>query len=566
MICSKLFAGNLPELINEIIQYFHRDYQTLHSCILVNRLWCRLAIPLLWEDPFSIPTRNYHFIEIYLHNLNEEDKTQLNKIGINNNIFPTNTLFNYPSFIKCLKSCKIGYSIEKWITAVRTSIQGQEHPVQITNLLFPHLNFIQNSRLIFKLLFKIFIENEANLHTFEAEIFSEFDCDYFNDAFELILQNPNFINNIKILNLDFDTTFANMTRNYPFLRFLYYNCNSISSLYFQFPAYHADNILTEIYLSQIINSQQNLKKILFGCSNFPLRHSLLSLKNSKCSNTLNTIIFFDVDFKNTNILKEVFEQLNVLESIHIHYCYSLDSDFIQQIINMNKPFKLKSLFMDEVIHIKSLELLFQKSGDYLENFGFELLSRNESKESKQQLLEIITKYCTKIKFLDLNSGLDNLNIYSVFNLIKNIQQNLNYLSIDVLNYYNQINIIELSSIILLNLGQILPFKLEYLNLKLTINPSDLVVFLKNSQNSFIKKLLICNKIQGKIDDILPYIKEYIMKKKRVEYLAIVRTFSETSENLFSLKNEVEEFELNNIQVLNYSDLYIQILDFIKESD
>ena len=64
MACSKLFSGDLPELINEIIQYFHNDFSTLHSCILVNRLWCRLAIPLLWEDPFSIPTENYHFIKI----------------------------------------------------------------------------------------------------------------------------------------------------------------------------------------------------------------------------------------------------------------------------------------------------------------------------------------------------------------------------------------------------------------------------------------------------------------------------------------------------------------------
>uniref|UniRef100_U9SKW5 Uncharacterized protein n=1 Tax=Rhizophagus irregularis (strain DAOM 181602 / DAOM 197198 / MUCL 43194) TaxID=747089 RepID=U9SKW5_RHIID len=50
-------------------------------------------------------------------------------------------------------------------------------------------------------------------------------------------------------------------------------------------------------------------------------------------------------------------------------------------------------------------------------------------------------------------------------------------------------------------------------------------------------------------DILPYIKEYIMKKKRVKYLAIMNTFIKDSatvniksEDLFSLKNEVKEFE------------------------
>src|SRR5256884_3680164 len=106
MSCSKIFSGDLPELTNEIIQYF-RDPSTLHSCILVNRLWCRLAIPLLWEDPFSFPTKNRQFIKIYLCNLNEDDKTKLNEYGINYKLLPSNTLFNYPSFIKYLDIWKI---------------------------------------------------------------------------------------------------------------------------------------------------------------------------------------------------------------------------------------------------------------------------------------------------------------------------------------------------------------------------------------------------------------------------------------------------------------------------
>src|ERR1700743_3446532 len=103
MACSKLFSGDLPELINEVIQYFHHDYKTLHSCILVNRLWCRLTIPLLWEDPFSIKLpKNYYFINIYLYNLSDDDKIKLNNYKINDDLFTlNNTLFNYPSFIQC---------------------------------------------------------------------------------------------------------------------------------------------------------------------------------------------------------------------------------------------------------------------------------------------------------------------------------------------------------------------------------------------------------------------------------------------------------------------------------
>ena len=77
MSCSKIFSGDLPELIYEIIKYFKNDFSTLHSCILINKLWCRLAIPLLWEDPFSIPNQYYHYIEIYLRHIMKMDRQNL---------------------------------------------------------------------------------------------------------------------------------------------------------------------------------------------------------------------------------------------------------------------------------------------------------------------------------------------------------------------------------------------------------------------------------------------------------------------------------------------------------
>jgi hypothetical protein len=116
MACSKIFLGDLPELINKIIQYFHYDYKTLHSCILVNRLWCRLTIPLLWEDPFSIKfPKNYSFIDTYLCFLNEDSKAKFDEYGINDKLLPSNsTLFNYPNFIKYLYTDKIFCSIKYW--------------------------------------------------------------------------------------------------------------------------------------------------------------------------------------------------------------------------------------------------------------------------------------------------------------------------------------------------------------------------------------------------------------------------------------------------------------------
>ncbi|RIA91672.1 hypothetical protein C1645_821679 [Glomus cerebriforme] len=170
---SKIFFEDLPEITNEIIQYFHHDYKTLYSCILINRSWCRLAIPLLWEDPFSKKyPKNYHFIEVLLHNLNEDDKTELHEYEINSELFPSNTLFNYPSFIKSLNIKKIMFSIKKWVTTFGTSTTAPSYFIQNTPSC---LNF-----LIFKLLFKIFIETKVNLYTFEAEDISDSPCNSYN--------------------------------------------------------------------------------------------------------------------------------------------------------------------------------------------------------------------------------------------------------------------------------------------------------------------------------------------------------------------------------------------------
>ena len=83
MACSKLFSGDLPEISTYIIQNLRNNINTLYSLSLVNRFWCRLAIPLLWEDPFSIRYQENltsHFLDTYFLFLNNNDKSKVNKI------------------------------------------------------------------------------------------------------------------------------------------------------------------------------------------------------------------------------------------------------------------------------------------------------------------------------------------------------------------------------------------------------------------------------------------------------------------------------------------------------
>ncbi|CAB5199755.1 unnamed protein product [Rhizophagus irregularis] len=160
MTCSKIFSGDLPELTYEIIKYFQNDYPTLHSCILVNKLWCHLAIPLLWENPFSIYVKNHNFIGIYLHNINDDLKTKFNKYKVINNSLPSRTLFNYPKFLKYLNTYGFIFSIQKWF----------ESPIKTASL--ENISYLTDFYIMIDIcvsLFKIFIENEVNLHTLEID-------------------------------------------------------------------------------------------------------------------------------------------------------------------------------------------------------------------------------------------------------------------------------------------------------------------------------------------------------------------------------------------------------------
>src|SRR5438067_1560573 len=132
------------------------------------------------------------------------------------------------------------------------------------------------------------------------------------------------------------------------------------------------------------------------------------------------------------------------------------------------------------------------------------------------------KYCTNIKYVCL-VGIDDQNIYLAFELIKHFGEALNYIYISHIGHHishhiqSSSELIKLGSIILQGLGQILPSKLEGLKLHLSFTVSDFEVFLRNSKNAFIIRLLIKNEMQVEIEDIfLPYIEEYIIKKKKVK--------------------------------------------------
>ncbi|PKK66027.1 hypothetical protein RhiirC2_754158, partial [Rhizophagus irregularis] len=242
----------------------------------------------------------------------------------------------------------------------------------------------------------------------------------------------------------------------------------------------------EKQLSQIINSQKNLEKNIF--SHDINKYTSRVSGDSNSSKSLKIIIFYRIDFRNILHIKKAFEQLNVLESIHILECLIFNSNFIQQIIDLDKPLKLISLFImnendqrslfmseeDKNLQIESMQLLFQKSGEYLENIGIDSYVNDVL---KCRALEFINNYCERIKFFDIHmSNIQKVHI--VLDSVKIFGQNLNYFSIGIfIHHEKNESIIEM----LLKLAQVLPCKLEYLELYFTGTP-----IVKNVWEVFLK--------------------------------------------------------------------------------
>src|ERR1043165_4573014 len=102
--------AQLPaDCLNEIFEYLENDKITLRSCLLVNRLWCEVAVRILWRNTWNYSTMNFRTLIACLPN---ESKEILHENGIIISA-PTSKppMFNYAAFCKTLSINRVNYII-----------------------------------------------------------------------------------------------------------------------------------------------------------------------------------------------------------------------------------------------------------------------------------------------------------------------------------------------------------------------------------------------------------------------------------------------------------------------
>ncbi|RIA90181.1 hypothetical protein C1645_823678 [Glomus cerebriforme] len=268
----------LADYLNEIFEYLEDDKITLHSCLLVNRIYCEIAIRILWRNVWNISYYKTHILlaimKILIACLPNESKDLLHKNGIFI-ITPTQKppLFNYASFCKVL-------SINKIDQMIQHILENQSH----------YINLNYKKYLLLQEIIKMYMKQVSSLKSL---------C-YYSSENSKYIQNPitYFIGAKNCLS---DLTELNCSSNI-YSEFFYQIsqiCYNIKSITIDFRVIISDG------LTNLISLQNNLESVTLKSDYYcrteftisSLVKSSLTLTKLKIVN-YNTSISFISKFKN----------------------------------------------------------------------------------------------------------------------------------------------------------------------------------------------------------------------------------------------------------------------------
>ncbi|CAG8632228.1 9388_t:CDS:1 [Acaulospora morrowiae] len=154
---------------------------TLRSCTLVSRQWCRISIPLLWEQPFNFVNEKRHYVDLintYFECLDDAFRRSLEKYKIPYEVRieklcdssatlrskRSQTAFDYISFLKSLNIIMLHESIVHWTSNIikiteyltNTTPERISPTEELTKTLIP-------SYIIEEKLFQLFLVRSSKL-------------------------------------------------------------------------------------------------------------------------------------------------------------------------------------------------------------------------------------------------------------------------------------------------------------------------------------------------------------------------------------------------------------------
>ncbi|KAF0375606.1 hypothetical protein F8M41_012751 [Gigaspora margarita] len=256
-MASKMFMGDMPELMENILNNLNNEFDSLYSCALVSRHWCKMSIPILWQDPFSIRRKKPLFISNYFSSLDEDEKFILNEF-------------------------------QEW----------------------KHLTLESVYRIV-NLLIKLFANNGATLYKFDVSNAFGFD-EIDSEILYSLEQNEQFFSQLQDLTLSVMST--ETTTN--LIRILANNVTKIDAL--NLTKFYFDNESQLFHLLiRIIKSQEQLRKFSLNTKGYLKKfYGIISALESQ-KNSLQEVIIGNCDY---SAEFEVLKNCKNLGTLRMYYC------------------------------------------------------------------------------------------------------------------------------------------------------------------------------------------------------------------------------------------------------
>ncbi|RIA98289.1 hypothetical protein C1645_750479 [Glomus cerebriforme] len=456
-------AFPLPtECVEDVISNIEIN-RDLFSALMVNREWCKFAVPILWKNPFDNNNRENHckkiIIRTYLSCLDQKSKLLLESSGVDLSCTTSSTAFDYASYLNYLSTTSLKFMIQQFMFP-QAGFYG--------SLLNEHQNTFNQIKLMFTVLCKLFITRSVEIKYIE---FSDFGFDPLN-----------------VYSIPF-ATFEGANRSLANLQI--FCCHGIPG--------KSNNAETFISMSNVC---KNISHLEITLSTFNEAKGLASLVSSQ-NHLKHFKLVSDVRFTSTDedifgaIFRSLATQKKTFSSIFLQNVSFSNVDF-QSLVEFGNCKALRSMTFIECEEIQertfnaiskafpSLEHVFYVTGpsDVPSQSFCELFKTAQSNIKSISfdvevigLIKTITKYCTKLEDISVSSN-DPSEIILILNNCKDLKY-INFRGGEGID----------TNDIFIGMAQSISPKLEILSLNMSFrdpwifSPKSLKIFLDSCKNT-----------------------------------------------------------------------------------
>jgi hypothetical protein len=518
---------SLPdECFNDVL--FFLDNKSLYKCLFVNRYYCKFTIPIIWRDPFILPTPNkLSLINTLISCLNEDEISSLIPCAINfNNQTP---LFEYGKFIRKIDHDYCVRHVVSWLNSSSKRSYGRV-PTDVSRY--------QDCRVrkLVNVIYHMMMREGSNIQEFVVIVNwnNYIDLPKFStfSSFKPGIMNLRSLDIEAYLDLINDSTIYKDT--IEFLSQVSKFCNGIVNCELCFS--RLDNALINTFLDII--KLQPLERILIDTENHSQKEDVKKILYTLefRSKTLKELIFRNLDFQTIDLA--FLSNLENLERLEFFQCRGFASQNYDSL--PKKRFHLKELKLWHDDHFyqtrnfNGFGSTLNKMKEIINSWCSESLVKLSLNITAPETIKAVKESCPNISFLYIKIFSEQY-LDTMIPLICEIPS-LKFLKIEIDHEYYASQLVKI-------LGDYLIF-VEYLFLDFHIDLLSFEYFTNNCRAN-LKKWIIY--IEGEEDlrkDYLTYVNNYQKVHNSLKILGINKGYmcefdwtNDELEIIDSLKNQ-----------------------------